>query len=108
MNVLLEARHIRKSFDTGQGTLTVLRDVNLSIVAQERVAVVGASGSGKTTLMHILGTLDRPSDGQCFFDGVDLFSLSAAPSGCVSAMRRSVSCFSFTSCCRSSVRWRMS
>ncbi|WP_316346961.1 ABC transporter ATP-binding protein [Desulfuromonas acetoxidans] len=78
MDVLLEARHIRKSFDTGQGTLTVLRDVNLSIAAQERVAVVGASGSGKTTLMHILGTLDCPSDGQCFFDGVDLFSLSAA------------------------------
>nr|WP_320048178.1 ABC transporter ATP-binding protein [uncultured Desulfuromonas sp.] len=78
MTVLLEARHLRKSFDTEQGSLTVLRDINLSIHARERVAVVGASGSGKTTLMHILGTLDRPSDGQCFFDGVDLFSLSNA------------------------------
>lgn len=78
MDVLLEARHIRKSFETGQGTLTVLRDVNLTIAPRERVAVVGESGSGKTTLMHILGTLDRPSDGQCFFDGVDLFSLSSA------------------------------
>ena len=78
MTVLLEARHLRKRFDTEQGPLTVLRDINLSIHARERVAVVGASGSGKTTLMHILGTLDRPSDGQCFFDGVDLFSLSNA------------------------------
>jgi lipoprotein-releasing system ATP-binding protein len=78
VDVLLEARHIRKSFDTGQGTLTVLRDINLTIAARERVAVVGASGSGKTTLMHILGTLDRPSDGHCLFDGTDLFALPPA------------------------------
>jgi len=40
------------------------------------VGVVGASGAGKSTLLHILGTLDRPSEGKIYFEGVDLFSLT--------------------------------
>ena len=42
------------------------------------LAVEGASGAGKSTLLHILGALDRPSEGQVFFDGEDLFSRSNA------------------------------
>jgi len=75
--VLLRTHQLSKSFFTEQGELTVLRDVNLTITARQRVAVVGASGSGKTTLMHILGTLDRPTSGSCYFDEVDLFALTA-------------------------------
>lgn len=74
---LLRAENVTKSFETEQGVLTVLRDVNFQIAARERIAVVGASGSGKTTLMHILGTLDRPSSGKCYFGETDLFALSA-------------------------------
>ncbi|MEA3465289.1 MAG: ABC transporter ATP-binding protein [Thermodesulfobacteriota bacterium] len=74
-NILLRTENLSKSFVTEQGELNVLRDVNISIAARERIAVVGESGSGKTTLMHILGTLDRPTSGSCYFGAIDLFSL---------------------------------
>lgn len=74
-NVLLRTVNLTKSFMTEGGQLTVLKDVNLTIAARERIAVVGESGSGKTTLMHILGTLDRPTSGHCYFESTDLFSL---------------------------------
>ncbi|MDR2895054.1 MAG: ABC transporter ATP-binding protein [Propionibacteriaceae bacterium] len=58
--------------------LTVLHDVNLEIEAGADLAVVGPSGSGKTTMLSIMGTLDLPSEGQVFIDGVDVASLSEA------------------------------
>ena len=74
-NILLRTENLTKSFMTEGGQLSVLKDVNVSIAARERIAVVGESGSGKTTLMHILGTLDRPTSGHCYFESTDLFSL---------------------------------
>jgi len=56
--------------------LEVLKGINLSVKKGEMVGVVGASGAGKSTLLHILGTLDRPSEGKIYFEGVDLFSLT--------------------------------
>lgn len=76
-NVLLRTENLTKSFMTEGGPLTVLDDVNLSIAPRERIAVVGESGSGKTTLMHILGTLDQPTSGHCYFESTDLFALKA-------------------------------
>ncbi len=61
--VLLELRGLQRDFPAGEGTITVLADVNLDIRAGEMVAIVGASGSGKSTLMNILGCLDKPSAG---------------------------------------------
>ena len=60
---LLELRGLQRDFPAGEGTITVLADVNLDIRAGEMVAIVGASGSGKSTLMNILGCLDQPSAG---------------------------------------------
>ena len=60
---LLEVRALRREFPSGEGTITVLKDIDLSIHAGEMVAIVGASGSGKSTLMNILGCLDRPTGG---------------------------------------------
>ncbi len=60
---LLELRGLQRDFPAGEGTITVLVDVNLDIRAGEMVAIVGASGSGKSTLMNILGCLDKPSAG---------------------------------------------
>ena len=60
---LLELRGLQRDFPAGEGTITVLADVNLDIRAGEMVAIVGASGSGKSTLMNILGCLDKPSTG---------------------------------------------
>lgn len=60
---LLEIRGLQRDFPAGEGTITVLSDVNLDIHAGEMVAIIGASGSGKSTLMNILGCLDQPSAG---------------------------------------------
>src|SRR5256885_12066326 len=59
----LEARGIVKSYQVGQTSLTVLRDLDLSVDAGEMVAIVGASGVGKSTLLHVIGGLDRADRG---------------------------------------------
>ena len=69
---LIEARNLHKSF----GTLEVLKGVNLCVQQGEILAIVGKSGAGKTTLLQILGTLDRPTDGQVFINGQDVFRLN--------------------------------
>lgn len=68
---MIKAIGIKKSF----GTLQVLKGINLEVRHSEIVTIVGASGAGKTTLLQILGTLDRPDDGQIFYDGTDLIKL---------------------------------
>jgi len=67
--VVLECRGIARRFREGSSVLEVLRDVNLSVAAGERVAIIGASGSGKTTLLQILGGLDDLDDGEVFVAG---------------------------------------
>ena len=71
---LFTARGITKSYRTGDQQLEVLKGVDLELKSGEMAAVVGASGCGKTTLLHILGTLDRPSDGSLLFQGQDVFA----------------------------------
>jgi len=73
---LLEARGLHKVFRTGEGTIEVLRDVNLCVDEGERLAILGESGVGKSTLLHILGTLDHPSRGALLFRGEDAFDRS--------------------------------
>ncbi|MDX9843464.1 MAG: MacB family efflux pump subunit [Aquabacterium sp.] len=60
---LLEVQDLWREFPSGEGTVAVLKGINLRIEAGEMVAIIGASGSGKSTLMNILGCLDRPTRG---------------------------------------------
>ena len=69
---LLQAQALCKTYQSGEETITVLREVDLVVQAGKMTAIVGASGSGKTTLLQILGTLDAPDSGRLFFRGTDL------------------------------------
>ncbi len=75
--IVMEAVDICKSFSEGGGNqLEVLKNINLTVKAGEKIAIVGASGSGKSTLLHLLGGLDSPTSGQVFVDEKDLVRMS--------------------------------
>ena len=68
---MIDIKNITKSF----GALQVLKGIDLHINKGEVVSIVGPSGAGKTTLLQIIGTLDRPTQGQVFIEGTDVFAL---------------------------------
>ncbi len=72
---ILEAKNLKKIYGKGESTVNALRGVNLSVEKGEFVAIVGTSGSGKSTLLHMLGGLDRPTEGEVFVDGKNIFEL---------------------------------
>jgi len=71
---LIEIRGLCKSFPMGDGQIDVLRGIDLTIAHGEKLAVLGRSGVGKSTLLHVLGALDRPTQGRVLFEGEDLFA----------------------------------
>jgi lipoprotein-releasing system ATP-binding protein len=73
---MLQVSHLCKDYPTRNGPLPVLRGIDLELQRGESLAVMGPSGSGKSTLLHILGTLDRPTEGTVKLDGTDPFALS--------------------------------
>lgn len=73
--MILTANQIRKTYIQEKTKLDVLRGVDVSIAEGEVVAVVGPSGAGKSTLLHILGGLDKPSNGEVMLDGENLYKL---------------------------------
>lgn len=76
-DIILKAENIHKIFSLGKSIkLHVLKGINLEVKRGEIIAIVGASGAGKSTLLHILGTLDRPTEGKVLFDGVNVFEMN--------------------------------
>ncbi len=73
---LIEVRNAIKTYKMGEETLNALNNVSLSIDKGEFVAIMGASGSGKSTFMNMLGTLDTPTSGEYYLDGVDVLKLT--------------------------------
>ncbi len=73
---LLEIRNIKKSFRQGSRHIDVLRGVSLQIRQGDAICIMGSSGAGKSTLLQILGTLDRPTSGEIYFDGKPLHTQS--------------------------------
>ena len=71
---ILQVKGLYKHFGSGKRRVDVLRGIDLTLEGQESIAVVGASGVGKSTLLHILGTLERPSDGEVTYGGVNVFN----------------------------------
>ncbi|MBS5144480.1 MAG: ABC transporter ATP-binding protein [Butyricicoccus pullicaecorum] len=72
---ILQTKALTKYYGTKDTEVRALDGIDLSVEVGEFVSIVGTSGSGKSTLLHMLGGLDRPTSGQVFVDGQDIFSL---------------------------------
>lgn len=74
---LIDVKHAIKTYQMGDETFYAMNDISFSIEKGEFVAIMGTSGSGKSTCMNMLGTLDKPTSGEYYLDGVDVFSLNS-------------------------------
>jgi len=83
---VLEVESVTKTYPS-QPPVTALRGVTLSVHTGELVGILGPSGSGKTTLLHLMGTLDRPSNGTVRVTGLDIAGLSDGELAVVRATR---------------------
>lgn len=73
---MIEVIDLSKTFQLPGESLTILDKVSFTIQEGEMLAIMGASGVGKSTLLSLMGALDRPTSGQIFFDGKDIFTRS--------------------------------
>ena len=78
---VLACRGLAKVYGMGEVAVPVLKGIDLEIRRGESVAIVGASGSGKSTLLHLLGGLDRPTEGTVSLLGQDMLALDAEGQG---------------------------
>ena len=69
---VLELRHVSRTYGQGAAEVHALDDVTLTVEAGSMVAVMGPSGSGKSTLLTIAGSLEEPSSGEVYINGVSL------------------------------------
>lgn len=74
---MLEVKKLSKTFATGGGDVTALKDISFKVDRGQFVSIIGKSGSGKSTLLSMLGALDTPTSGSLEVDGVDLAKLSS-------------------------------
>lgn len=73
---MIEIKHLGKVFSTADGSLEVLRDINLHIHQGEIFGIIGLSGAGKSTLVRCMNYLEKPTEGQVLFDGNDMGELT--------------------------------
>jgi lipoprotein-releasing system ATP-binding protein len=67
---------LKKVFRSGAAELVLFENLSFEVAQGEMLAIVGQSGAGKSTLLHIAGTLDRPTEGEVYFENLRLNSLS--------------------------------
>jgi putative ABC transport system ATP-binding protein len=82
---LVQTENLTRIYGRGQAAVTALDQVNLGVEGGEFIAVMGPSGCGKSTLLHLVGGLDKPTDGTVRIDGM---ALSDLPDNQVTEMRR--------------------
>ena len=83
--IVLSVHNLTKTYRSAGEQIEVLRGVNLSVAAGERVALTGESGSGKSTLLHLIAGLDRPDNGEISIADTPVLGLSDAN---LAALRR--------------------
>lgn len=76
MGTILSAKNIYKTYKTSSGDVPALRGVSLEVEKGMFYAIIGKSGSGKSTLLHTLSGLDRPTKGEVFINGENLYQYS--------------------------------
>ena len=86
---MIEINNLTKIYTVGGDTTAALDHVSFSVEEGSFVAIVGTSGSGKSTLLHLIGGVDRPTEGSVFVDGKDIFEMNE--SGLSEYRRRTVS-----------------
>ena len=73
---ILRCENVRKVYGFGSNQVVALDHIDLSVQKGEFVAIVGASGSGKSTLLHILGSVDKPTEGKVLIEGTELSAMN--------------------------------
>lgn len=73
---ILKCENVRKVYGARNNQVVALDHINLSVQKGEFVAIVGASGSGKSTLLHILGSVDKPTDGKVLIEETDISTMN--------------------------------
>ncbi|MFJ7557532.1 ABC transporter ATP-binding protein [Bacillus thuringiensis] len=76
MKIVLEAKNIKKVYDTGGNKFEALRGINLQVKEGEFVGIMGPSGSGKTTLLNVISTIDNATSGEILIDGKDIVKMN--------------------------------
>ncbi len=76
VETVLKVQNLFKSYFTTSGEVPILKKITFEVNLGEFVCIVGPSGSGKSTLLNILGTLDRPTSGKVYINGMDVLSLN--------------------------------
>ena len=71
---LLKVEHLTKIYGKGENAVRAVDDISFTVEKGEFVAIIGPSGSGKSTLLHILGGVDRPTDGKIYLNGQDVYA----------------------------------
>lgn len=73
MDSIIRTENLWKTYLMGDEELHAIRDVNLQIKRGEALGIIGSSGSGKSTLLHLLGGVDRPTEGKVFLENKDIY-----------------------------------
>lgn len=74
---ILKVEHLVKQYGKDDNAVLAVNDISFSVEQGEFVAIVGSSGSGKSTLLHLLGGVDRPTNGKVYIQGEDIYSLNS-------------------------------
>ena len=75
MKAIVEVINLKKTYMLGKVPVQALNGVNLKVNEGDFLAILGPSGSGKSTLLHLIGALDRPTEGKVLIEGVDISTL---------------------------------
>ncbi|MCL2159814.1 MAG: ABC transporter ATP-binding protein [Oscillospiraceae bacterium] len=76
MDIAVKTEDLKKTYLSGENAVNALRGVNLEIARGESVAIIGSSGSGKSTLLHLVGGIDRPTEGKVYVGGKNIYEQS--------------------------------